>query len=222
MPAADVDRIGWTNRIEQTKTLLLIVWLILPVDGRPCRGCDAFRIEAGARLSQATLQQRYIRVEVCGETVPMSNIKMIGVIGGAHCSAEVRELARQVGEGIARGGAALICGGRGGVMAAACEGAKARGGLTIGILPGESSAEANAFVDLKIVTGLRDARNVIIAHTADALIAINGSHGTLSEIAFGLKFGKIVIGLHLEFAVPGVISAASPAEAVQLAFQAIG
>lgn len=154
--------------------------------------------------------------------MPISNLKLIGVIGGARCSAEIRELARQVGEGIARRGAALICGGRGGVMEAACEGAKAGGGLTIGILPGESPAEANAFVDLKIVTGLQDARNVIIARTADALIAIDGSHGTLSEIAFGLKFGKIVIGLHLEFAVPGVISAANPAEAVQLAFQAIG
>ncbi len=154
--------------------------------------------------------------------MPISNPKLIGVIGGARCSAEIRELARQVGEGIARRGAVLICGGRGGVMEAACEGAKAGGGLTIGILPGESAAEANAFVDLKIVTGLLDARNVIIARTADALIAIDGSHGTLSEIAFGLKFGKIVIGLHLEFAVPGVISAATPAEAVQWAFQAIG
>ncbi len=152
----------------------------------------------------------------------MSNLKLIAVIGGAHCSVEIHELAWQVGEGIARRGAALICGGRGGVMEAACQGAKAGGGLTIGILPGESPAEANAFVDLKIVTGLRDARNVIIARTADALIAIDGGHGTLSEIAFGLKFGKIVIGLHLEFDVPGVISATTPAEAVQLAFQAIG
>ncbi|MDZ7268277.1 MAG: TIGR00725 family protein [candidate division KSB1 bacterium] len=155
--------------------------------------------------------------------MPISNInKLIGVIGGSWCSAEIAGLARQVGEGIARGGAALICGGRGGVMAAACEGAKAAGGLTIGILPGESKAEANAFVDLKIVTGLLEARNVIIARSADALIAINGGHGTLSEIAFGLKFGKTVIGLHLEFVVPGVRTAATPAEAVQLAFQAIG
>lgn len=87
---------------------------------------------------------------------------------------------------------------------------------------GRIPAEANASVDLKIVTGLLDARNVIIARTAEALIASDGSHGTLSAIAFGLKFGKIVIGFHLEFAVPGVISAATLAEAVQLAFQAIG
>lgn len=79
-----------------------------------------------------------------------ANAQIIGVIGGAHCPAEIYELARQVGLEIARRNAVLICGGRGGVMEAACRGAQEAGGLTIGILPGVSQAEANPFVDLKI------------------------------------------------------------------------
>jgi uncharacterized protein (TIGR00725 family) len=146
-----------------------------------------------------------------------SNTKIIGVIGGSDCSPEIYELAREVGAEIARRGAGLICGGLFGVMEAACRGAKEHGGFTIGILPGNSKAEANAFVDLKIVTGLHHARNVIIAQTADALIAIDGAYGTLSEIAFGLNFGKPVIGLRADFQIAGMHQAQSAAEAVALA-----
>lgn len=145
--------------------------------------------------------------------------KLIGVIGGSRCSPEIYELARQVGAEIAQQGAALICGGLYGVMEAACHGAKERGGFTIGILPGVSKAEANAFVDLKIVTGLRCARNLIIARTADALIAIDGAYGTLSEIAFGLNFQKPVIGLRSDFRIEGMRHAQSAAEAVAQALQ---
>lgn len=139
---------------------------------------------------------------------------IIAVIGGGHCSDEIYERAREVGREIARAGAMLICGGMFGVMEAACRGAKEAGGTTMGILPGKNKAEANAFVDIPIVTGLRDARNVIIARSADGVIAVDGEYGTLSEIAFSLKFGKPVVGLKFSFNIPQVIQAATAAEAV--------
>lgn len=122
-------------------------------------------------------------------------MKLIGVIGASHCSPEIYELARHVGVAIAKANAVLVCGGLGGVMEAACRGAKESGGLTIGILPGADKNEANAYVDIPIVTGMRDARNVIIARSADGLIAVSGEYGTLSEIAFAKKFGKPVVSL---------------------------
>jgi len=124
-----------------------------------------------------------------------SSMKLFGVIGASHCSPEIYELARQVGNAIAKTNAMLVCGGLGGVMEAACRGAKEAGGLTIGILPGTDKSEANAYVDIPIVTGIRDARNTIIARTADGLIAVSGEYGTLSEIAFAKKFGKPVVCL---------------------------
>jgi len=147
---------------------------------------------------------------------------LIAVIGGSHCSEEIYELARQVGQEIARAGALLICGGMFGVMEAACRGAKEAGGTTIGILPGKMKSEANAFIDIPIVTGLNDARNVIIARSADGVIAVDGEYGTLSEIAFALKFGKPVVGLKVSFALPHVIQATTAAEAVHLLLNRIG
>jgi hypothetical protein len=147
---------------------------------------------------------------------------IIGVIGGSHCSEEIYELARQVGQEIARAGALLICGGMFGVMEAACRGAKEAGGTTIGILPGKMKTDANAFVDIPIVTGLNDARNVIIARSADGLIAVNGEYGTLSEIAFALKFGKPVVGLKAAFAIPQVAQVMTAAEAVNQILNRIG
>jgi len=124
-----------------------------------------------------------------------SSMKLIGVVGASHCSPEIYELARQVVSAIAKANAMLICGGLGGVMEAACRGAKEAGGTTIGILPGTDKHEANAYVDISIVTGIRDARNTIIARTADGLIAVSGEYGTLSEIAFAKKFGKPIVSL---------------------------
>ncbi len=123
------------------------------------------------------------------------SMKLIGVIGASHCSPEIYELARQVGSAIAKADAMLICGGLGGVMEAACRGAKEAGGTTIGILPGIDKHEANAYIDIPIVTGIRDARNTIIARTADGFIAVAGEYGTLSEIAFAKKFGKPIVSL---------------------------
>jgi uncharacterized protein (TIGR00725 family) len=146
----------------------------------------------------------------------------IAVIGGGHCSDEIYELARQVGQEIAKAGATLICGGMFGVMEAACRGAKEAGGTTIGILPGKMKNEANAFVDIPIVTGLNDARNVIIARSADGVIAVDGEYGTLSEIAFALKFSKPVVGLNVAFVIPQVAQATTAVEAVNQLRKRIG
>ncbi|MBC7232396.1 MAG: TIGR00725 family protein [Chloroflexi bacterium] len=120
----------------------------------------------------------------------------IAVIGAGRCSAEVAALAEAVGQELAKRGAVLICGGLGGVMEAACRGAKAAGGVTVGILPGTSRREANRYVDIPIVTGMGEARNVLVVQSAQAVIAIHGEYGTLSEIAHALKLGIPVVGLY--------------------------
>lgn len=120
---------------------------------------------------------------------------LIGVIGGQDASPEALASAFDVGRETASRGHVLVCGGRGGVMREACRGAKQAGGLTVAILPGDDTSDANQFVDVPVVTGLGFARNTIIARTANALIAIDGSYGTLSEIAFGLIAGTPVVGI---------------------------
>ena len=100
-----------------------------------------------------------------------------------------------MGRGLAARGAVVVCGGLGGVMEAACRGAKEVGGHTVGILPGTDRAAANPFVDTVVPTGLGEARNALVVRAADALIAVGGGYGTLSEIAFALKAGKRVVGL---------------------------
>jgi hypothetical protein len=145
-------------------------------------------------------------------------MRIIGVIGTSECGAELCGLAREVGRLIAQRGAALVCGGLGGVMEAAARGAKEAGGLTLGILPGDERREANAYIDLAIPTGMGEGRNFLVVRSAEALIAIGGGHGTLSEIALALKTGKRVIGLKTPWEdVPGVITAQTPEEAVEKA-----
>ncbi len=119
----------------------------------------------------------------------------IGVIGGSECSHEIYEIAREVGREIAKNGFSLVCGGLGGVMEAACRGAKEAGGITIGILPTSNKLDANPYVDLVIPTGLGHARNVLVVHASDALVAVNGEAGTLSEIAIALKVKKPIVGI---------------------------
>lgn len=121
---------------------------------------------------------------------------IIGVIGNSSCSPEEAKLAETVGESLAQRGATIICGGLGGVMEAVCRGAKSKGGLTVGILPGQDASMANPWVDIPIVTGIGEARNVAVVKSAQAVIAIGGSYGTLSEIAYALKSGIPVIGLN--------------------------
>ncbi len=120
----------------------------------------------------------------------------IGVIGSSEASGEALDLARTTGAAIARAEAVLICGGLGGVMEAAAEGARGEGGIVVGILPGTRAGDAAPGVTLPIATGLGEARNVIVARASEAVIAIGGEWGTLSEAALCRKFGVPLIGLH--------------------------
>jgi uncharacterized protein (TIGR00725 family) len=121
---------------------------------------------------------------------------IIAVIGNSSCSTEEAKLAETVGELLAERGVTVICGGLGGVMEAACRGAKSKSGLTVGILPGQDASTSNPWVDIPVVTGLGEARNVVVAKSAQAVIAIGGNYGTLSEIAYALRSGIPVIGLN--------------------------
>jgi uncharacterized protein (TIGR00725 family) len=145
----------------------------------------------------------------------------VGVIGGSSSDNRSLLAAYKVGQLIAQSGAILICGGLGGVMEAAASGAKSVEGTTIGIIPGNNPAEANPHIDVPIATGLGYSRNSLVAMNADALIAIAGEYGTLSEIAFGNIYGKKVVGLGT-WEVKGVVRAASPEEAVELALRSFG
>jgi len=148
---------------------------------------------------------------------------IVAVIGAGRCLKGVARIAESVGRELARRGAALVCGGLGGVMEAACRGAKSEGGLTIGVLPGFSRHEANPYVDIRVVTGLGEARNVIVVRTAQVVIAVDGEYGTLSEIAYALKLGIPVVGLNTwQLAKEGrlvsaIVEAATPVEAVDKA-----
>ena len=145
----------------------------------------------------------------------------IAVIGGSDISPETARLAREVGREVAARGAVLLCGGLGGVMAAAAQGAQEAGGVSLGILPDGDRARANRYLTYTIATNLGHARNVLIAHSADALIAVDGSHGTISEAAIALKLGKPTIALKVTWDLPGLKRAATPAEAVAMAWEAV-
>jgi len=149
--------------------------------------------------------------------------RIIGVIGSGRCSSDVSHIGYEVGRLIALHGGILITGGLGGVMEAASRGAKDSGGITVGILPGTSREDANPYVDIPVLTDMGHARNVILVRSAQAVIAIAGEYGTLSEIALALKTGKPVIGLHTPWhGIEGLIRAETPVEAVDIAFKLIG
>jgi len=143
---------------------------------------------------------------------------IIGVIGTSEASTEEYQTAEEVGREIARRKGILVCGGLGGVMEASCRGAKSEGGLTIGIIPGSSKKEANPYVDIPIVTGISEARNIIVVRSSNAIIAIGGSFGTLSEIAFALKLEIPVVGINTWEVSTNIKKATTPKEAVDLAF----
>ena len=154
-----------------------------------------------------------------------NNKKFIAVIGGSQASRKEIRLAEEVGSELAKKGATLVCGGLGGVMEAACRGASSEGGTTIGILPGENRQAANSYVQIPIVTGMGYARNVAVVKSAQAVIAIGGSYGTLSEIGHALQSGIPVIGLNTwSLSKNGklnssIIPAENPAEAVEKALE---
>lgn len=147
--------------------------------------------------------------------------RIIGVIGAASPTGEGLRTAEAIGREIARRGAVLVCGGLGGVMEAAAKGAFEAGGEVLGVLPGADAGQANPYVTLPIATNMGHARNVIIAHTAEALIAIEGEYGTLSEAAIGLKLGKAVIVLPGGLQLRGTRTAESPERAVALAMESL-
>jgi len=148
----------------------------------------------------------------------MQRQPIIGVIGASEPTEAGYLAAREVGRLLAEARAVLVCGGLGGVMEAASRGCAEAGGVVLGILPGPEAAGANPFVSIAVPTNMGHARNVIIAHTARALIAVEGEYGTLSEIAIGLKLGRPVVSLGTRHPVEGMAAAASPEEAVRLAF----
>jgi len=119
----------------------------------------------------------------------------IGVVGEGVCSRATARAAERVGAAIARLGAVLFCGGRTGVMEAASRGAARAGGAVVGVLPGFDRRDANRWVTIPVVTGMDQARNVVLVRSCDAIIAVGGSYGTLSEIALALKLGVPVVGL---------------------------
>jgi uncharacterized protein (TIGR00725 family) len=148
----------------------------------------------------------------------------VGVIGGRRCSPEVAELAFELGALIAAQGWTLVCGGMGGVMEQACRGARSRGGVTLGILPGNSRSAANPYLSYSVVTGLGEARNVLVVKSSRVLIAVSGSYGTLSEIALANAAGIPVVGLRSWRIDPGqnrdqglfVQEVDSPSEAIRV------
>jgi uncharacterized protein (TIGR00725 family) len=144
----------------------------------------------------------------------------VAVIGGSRPGRPAVEAAFEVGRLIARAGAVVVCGGLGGVMEAVCRGAREEGGFAVGILPGASPADANPWVDLPVATGLGYTRNALVVMNADAVIAVDGEYGTLSEIAYGKIHGKKVVGLGT-WEVKGVLPAATPEEAVRLALEGL-
>jgi uncharacterized protein (TIGR00725 family) len=138
----------------------------------------------------------------------------IGVIGPREATTAQLATAMRVGELLADCGFVVVCGGRGGVMQGVCEGVKRVGGTSIGLLADTESGFANHYVSIVLATGIGEARNALIARAAFGLIAIGNSFGTLSEVALGRKYGKVVVGLEGAAEVDGVVHVATPQEAV--------
>ena len=145
-------------------------------------------------------------------------MRYVAVVGPGEASASELAAAEEVGARLAEAGAVLVCGGLGGVMEAACRGAKSRRGVTVGLLPGLDRSAANGWVDVAIATGLGELRNGLIVRASDALVAIGGGEGTLSEIALALRDGRPVIGIGT-FEVGAVVQVSSAEEAAALALR---
>jgi uncharacterized protein (TIGR00725 family) len=143
----------------------------------------------------------------------VSRVPYVAVVGAGEASSQELALAEEVGAGLAALGAVVVTGGLGGVMEAACRGARSERGHTLGILPGADRDAANGWVEIAVATGLGELRNGLVVRAADAVVAVGGAHGTLSEIAFALKLGRPVVGLGT-WAVHGVRHVSTPAEAL--------
>ena len=143
----------------------------------------------------------------------MSRVPYVAVVGPGDASPHELQAAEDVGAGLAARGAVVVTGGLGGVMEAACRGARSRRGRTVGILPGEDRDAANGWVEIAIATGLGELRNGLVVRAADAVVAVGGGHGTLSEVALALKLGRPVVGVGT-WAVHGVEDVSTPEEAI--------
>ena len=145
----------------------------------------------------------------------------VSVIGGGSIPPETTAVAEELGERLANRGHTVVCGGLGGVMEAVCRGAHEAGGETIGILPTDRRADANPYVTTPIATGIGHARNALVVMNGDAAIAVDGSHGTLSEIGLALAHGRTVAGLDTHD-VEGVAAVASPEDAIEYVERVVG
>ena len=145
----------------------------------------------------------------------------VAVCGPSTCTAAEAVAAEEVGAGLAAAGAVVVTGGLGGVMEAACRGARSMRGTTLGLLPGDDRAAANGWVSVAVATGLGELRNGLVVRAVDAVVAVGGSPGTLSEIALALRTGRAVVGLGTHD-VDGVVVAQDPADAVARALAAAG
>jgi uncharacterized protein (TIGR00725 family) len=143
----------------------------------------------------------------------MSRTPYVAVIGPGEASPAELHAAEEIGAGLAGAGAVVVTGGLGGVMEAACRGARSRRGRTLGILPGEDRDAANGWVDVAVATGMGELRNGLVVRAVDAVVAVGGGHGTLSEIALALKLGRPVVGLGT-WEVHGVAHVSTPEEAL--------
>jgi uncharacterized protein (TIGR00725 family) len=153
-----------------------------------------------------------------------SRRRLVAVCGESDPQTPLKDLAFELGRGIAQRDAVLICGGLTGVMEHAARGARAAGGLTIGVLPGDDTDDANAYIDIAIATGLGHARNAVLARTADGVVALGGGLGTLSEIALALRNRRPTIGIKTwrfdrdDRTEPELPVAANPTEALDWLF----
>jgi uncharacterized protein (TIGR00725 family) len=145
----------------------------------------------------------------------------VAVVGPGEATATESDAAEAVGRALAQAGAVVVTGGLGGVMEAACRGARDAGGLTVGILPGPDRSAANAAVTVALATGLGELRNGLVIRSADAVVAVGGAYGTLSEVALALKTGVPVVGLNT-WEIEGIEPADAPAEAVERALALAG
>ena len=158
-----------------------------------------------------------LRVQAKRHIILPNMEKVIGVIGAGDAAGDEYDAALETGREIARRKFTLVCGGMGGVMEAACKGAKSEGGLTVGIIPTYSKNDANPYVDIPVVTGMGHGRNIIVVSSSHAIIAIGGSFGTLSEIAFALRLGIPVVGIKTWDVSSDIKQAENPREAVEMA-----
>lgn len=148
----------------------------------------------------------------------MAAAPYVAVVGASQAGAEEVAAAEAVGGLLAGAGAVVVCGGTGGVMAAACRGASEAGGVAVGILPGLDRGQANPWVTVAIATGLGELRNGVIVRSADAVIAIGGAYGTLSEVAFALQRGVPVVGIGT-WEIEGIEPMGSASDAVARALE---